>query len=157
MDHGDMGHGGMDTGSGACKMSMLWNTDIEDTCIVFSWWHIRSYQHFFFSVLIILALGALYEYLRLHIRTTDARLAASLLSQYSNPNSETGNSHRRRASVVPPGGSARGTGPDGSVVVSGFGIGEGTSRRASPNPGQGYRDHDVLLSRGAGKGLRAVR
>ncbi|KAF7986965.1 hypothetical protein HWV62_13 [Athelia sp. TMB] len=57
---------------------MLWNTQIEDTCIVFPGWHIRSSFAFFLSFLAIVALGVLYEYLRVVRVALDQRVAADL-------------------------------------------------------------------------------
>ncbi|KAG1869798.1 copper transporter [Suillus tomentosus] len=61
-----------------CKMWMLWNTQIIDTCVVFSQWHIRSNLQFFFSFLAIVALGMLYEYLRVFSRDFDKRIGVKL-------------------------------------------------------------------------------
>ncbi|KAH9484858.1 Copper transport protein ctr6 [Psilocybe cubensis] len=80
MDHG--GHGGHDGHDmptmARCKMNMLWNTDIIDTCIVFKSWHIRTSTGFLLSCLAIVALGVLYEYLRGVQRDLDKRIALSL-------------------------------------------------------------------------------
>jgi len=78
MDHGGMDHGGMDMGGGQCSMSMLWNTDIIDTCIVFPQWHIRSRGSFILSFFAIVALGVFYEWLREFQRAVDRRIARSL-------------------------------------------------------------------------------
>ncbi|KAG2154380.1 copper transporter [Suillus bovinus] len=61
-----------------CSMHMLWNTQIIDTCIVFSQWHIRSNLQFVFSFLAIVALGMFYEYLRVYSRDFDKRVAVKL-------------------------------------------------------------------------------
>jgi len=78
-----------------CKMNMLWyvffkhrsnntfltlcrNTDIIDTCVVFRSWHIRSHTGFFWSLIAIVALGVLYEYLRVFQRKLDWHIAQSL-------------------------------------------------------------------------------
>jgi copper transporter 1 len=62
-------------------MNMLWNTQIIDTCVVFSQWHIRSNLQFFFSFLAIVGLGILYEYLRVFSRDFDKRIAVKLRIQ----------------------------------------------------------------------------
>ncbi|TFY62557.1 hypothetical protein EVJ58_g3792 [Rhodofomes roseus] len=79
MNHGDHGgHGGMDHGDGGmdmgkmCSMNMIWNTQIEDTCVVFDWWHIRSTAGFVASFFVIVALGVLYEWLRVAAREPTA-------------------------------------------------------------------------------------
>lgn len=64
-----------------CSMHMLWNTQIIDTCVVFSQWHIHSNLQFFFSFLAIVALGMLYEYLRVFSRDFDKRIAVKLRIQ----------------------------------------------------------------------------
>jgi len=61
-----------------CKLHMLWNTQIIDTCVVFPSWHIRSTSSFFFSCLVIVALGVFYEYLREFQKKYDHHLALSL-------------------------------------------------------------------------------
>ncbi|KAI0339889.1 Ctr copper transporter [Trametopsis cervina] len=64
-----------------CTMHMLWNTQIEDTCIVFESWHISSKQAFFFSCLAVMALGVLYEWLREVQKIADRKIAATLSAQ----------------------------------------------------------------------------
>ncbi|KAI0645810.1 Ctr copper transporter [Trametes meyenii] len=86
MNHGDHGgHGGghdMPMPSGpTCSMNMLWNTQIEDTCIVFRSWHISSTTAFVFSCAVVVGLGVLYEWLRTAQRTLDRRIAATLSAQ----------------------------------------------------------------------------
>ncbi|KAG2154381.1 copper transporter [Suillus bovinus] len=75
-----MDHGAHDMAA-RCSMHMLWNTQIIDTCIVFSQWHIRSNLQFFFSFLAIVALGMLYEYLRVSSRDFDKHIAVKLKIQ----------------------------------------------------------------------------
>lgn len=87
MNHGDHGeHGGSGEHGGApagptCSLNMLWNTQIEDTCIVFRSWHIPTKSAFVFSWLVIVGLGVLYEYLRVAQRNVDRRIAATLSAQ----------------------------------------------------------------------------
>lgn len=90
---GGMTHGGMDMGPGACKMNMIWSWSVptDGTCVVFSSWQINSNRSFVSSMLFIIFLGAMYEWLRLKIRTMDASLAAEVVHS----------PHRRRASVLP--------------------------------------------------------
>ncbi|KZT10821.1 Ctr copper transporter [Laetiporus sulphureus 93-53] len=76
-----MDHGGHDMPMGPkCSMNMLWNTQIEDTCVVFRSWHISSKTAFAFSFLAILALGVLYEWLRVAQRDVDRLIARRLLA-----------------------------------------------------------------------------
>lgn len=62
-------------------MNMLWNYQIEDTCIVFREWHIHSMTGFIFSCIAVAALGVLYEYLRLVQTRVDREVAAALSAQ----------------------------------------------------------------------------
>lgn len=64
-----------------CSMHMLWNTQIIDTCVVFSQWHIRSNLQFVFSFFAIVALGMLYEYLRVFSRDFDKLIAMKMRIQ----------------------------------------------------------------------------
>ncbi|EPQ57094.1 Ctr copper transporter, partial [Gloeophyllum trabeum ATCC 11539] len=64
-----------------CSMNMLWNTQIEDTCIVFPEWHIYTKGQFVLSFIAIVALGVLYEWLREFQKTLDRRIALSLAQQ----------------------------------------------------------------------------
>jgi len=57
---------------------MLWNTQIIDTCIIFPQWHIHSNASFLFSILVIVCLCVLYEYLRVLQQALDFKIAASL-------------------------------------------------------------------------------
>ncbi|VDB95989.1 unnamed protein product [Peniophora sp. CBMAI 1063] len=78
MDHGEhSGHGGMDMGP-KCTMNMLWNTQIEDTCIVFKEWHISSKFIFAISCLAIVAISLGYEWLRAYQRSVDTQIALAL-------------------------------------------------------------------------------
>lgn len=70
MDHG--GH--QDMPMAKCTMNMLWNTQIQDTCIVFESWHISSTSSFVFSFFVIVAIGVFYEWLRSFQRAFDKQL-----------------------------------------------------------------------------------
>jgi len=63
-----------------CKMYMLWNTNILDTCIVFPWWHVRSNAFFVGSCFAIVFLGVFYEYLRAFSKSVDKRIASALVA-----------------------------------------------------------------------------
>lgn len=43
---------------------MLFTWDWKNTCVVFQWWHIKTYSHFLVSFVAIAALAASYEYLK---------------------------------------------------------------------------------------------
>ena len=99
MDHGRMDHGEMDYGSpheAMCKMSMVWSwlLPTDNVCVVFPSWRIHDMTSFYFYMLLILFLGAAYEWLRLRVRQLDARLADQALAT-------GGTRHRRRATLLP--------------------------------------------------------
>lgn len=65
MDHGGMDHGGMDHGNmDMCSMNMLFTWNWHNSCVVFKWWHIRSWWSFVISMLAIIAITLGYECLR---------------------------------------------------------------------------------------------
>ncbi|CDS13948.1 hypothetical protein LRAMOSA06121 [Lichtheimia ramosa] len=72
MDHGGhgghVGHGDMPA---TCNMNMLFNWQIENTCIVFEWWHIRTAYGFWGSCLVVFAIAAGYEFLRVKSNNID--------------------------------------------------------------------------------------
>ncbi|KAK6459119.1 Ctr copper transporter family-domain-containing protein [Scheffersomyces xylosifermentans] len=53
MDHGDM-----------CSMNMLFTWNWKNTCVVFKWWHIKTFPGFLLSVLAIVLFTAGYELLK---------------------------------------------------------------------------------------------
>ncbi|KAI8583065.1 hypothetical protein K450DRAFT_224043 [Umbelopsis ramanniana AG] len=70
MDHG---HGDMDM----CKMNMLFNWDVENVCIVFEWWRIKSPFGLLLSCFIIAGVAAGYEFLRHASREYDDEIVAA--------------------------------------------------------------------------------
>ncbi|KAJ6625862.1 copper transporter [Mycena sp. CBHHK59/15] len=64
-----------------CAMNMLWNTQIENTCIVFRSWHVSSKASLVGSCIAIMALGVFYEYLRAFQKSLDTRIALSLCAK----------------------------------------------------------------------------
>jgi len=82
MDHSAMSHAVDEVAASMarCKMYMLWNTNIIDTCVVFSSWHISSTTQFVLSCFAILALGVFYEYLRAFQKSLDKRIAVGLVA-----------------------------------------------------------------------------
>ncbi|KAL4078543.1 Ctr copper transporter [Scleroderma yunnanense] len=61
-----------------CSMHMLWNTQVIDTCIIFSSWHIHTHFQFVLSLLAIVLLGVLFEYLRVLQQCVDHRIATKV-------------------------------------------------------------------------------
>lgn len=47
-----------------CSMNMLFTWDWKNTCIVFKWWHVKTEIGFVLSLLAIVLLGALYEFVK---------------------------------------------------------------------------------------------
>lgn len=72
MNHDNGGHHDMPMAK--CAMNMLWNTQIEDTCIVFRSWHISSTFSFVASFFVIVAIGVFYEWLRSFQKAFDKQL-----------------------------------------------------------------------------------
>ncbi|KAI7908066.1 Ctr copper transporter family-domain-containing protein [Cokeromyces recurvatus] len=54
-----------------CSMSMLFNWQIKDVCIVFEWWHIHNEIELFISCIVIFVIAAGYEYLRVWSASMD--------------------------------------------------------------------------------------
>jgi len=94
MDHSahSMDHSGMDHSAPAamCRMNMLWNTQIVDTCIVFRSWHVTSTASLIGSCIAIMALGVLYEYLRAFSKSLDTRIALALVASGKGKRSASG-------------------------------------------------------------------
>jgi len=65
----------MDHDTQHCRMSMLWNYQIEGTCIVFRSWHITGGFTFVISFIIIVLLSITYEWLRKLQRAVDIQTA----------------------------------------------------------------------------------
>ncbi|KAG1050593.1 hypothetical protein G6F46_008376 [Rhizopus delemar] len=72
---GHSGHeGGHEMPVGAvCKMNMLFNWQIENTCVVFRWWHISGPTSFILSCVIIFLIAAAYEGIRAYSTALDNR------------------------------------------------------------------------------------
>ncbi|KAF9647815.1 Ctr copper transporter [Thelephora ganbajun] len=78
MDHSHHDHGMhmSDPPEARCRMSMLWNTRIIDTCVVFKSWHIRSNAGFVVSCIAIVLLGLFFEWLRSYAKRVDQKILA---------------------------------------------------------------------------------
>ncbi|SCU86939.1 LAFA_0E03840g1_1 [Lachancea sp. 'fantastica'] len=65
MKHSEMNHGDMNQGhKDMCSMNMLFTWNYENTCVVFKWWHIRTVPQLVFSMIVIILISHLYEYLK---------------------------------------------------------------------------------------------
>ncbi|KAF9793444.1 copper transporter [Thelephora terrestris] len=78
MDHSNHDHGmyTSDAPEARCKMWMLWNTQIIDTCVVFKSWHIHSNAQFVLSCIAIVLLGVFFEWLRVYAKRVDRKILA---------------------------------------------------------------------------------
>ncbi|EGW30894.1 uncharacterized protein SPAPADRAFT_62803 [Spathaspora passalidarum NRRL Y-27907] len=72
MDHSMMDHSGhaghpmpdMPPMDDMCSMNMIFTWDWKNTCVVFNWWHIKTYYGFIFTLFAIVLLGMGYEFVR---------------------------------------------------------------------------------------------
>ncbi|KAI8067898.1 Ctr copper transporter family-domain-containing protein [Gongronella butleri] len=87
MAMGHEGHEGHDMPA-MCSMNMIFNWQIEDTCVVFEWWHIHSKMGMIVSCLAIFAIAAGYEYLRAWTTQLD-RIALPTDNKKTNPPGST--------------------------------------------------------------------
>ncbi|KAG2196994.1 hypothetical protein INT47_006941 [Mucor saturninus] len=67
------GHDGMDMPAASCKMNMLFNWQIENTCVVFRWWHIHGPISLIMSCIAIFLIAAGYEWIRAYTVTIENR------------------------------------------------------------------------------------
>ncbi|KAK6460527.1 Ctr copper transporter family-domain-containing protein [Scheffersomyces coipomensis] len=73
-DHSDMGHHipvqtsdmghSMPGMEDKCSMNMLFTWDWQNTCVVFRWWHIKSFTGFILSFIAIVVITSGYEFLK---------------------------------------------------------------------------------------------
>ncbi|KAI7901190.1 Ctr copper transporter [Cokeromyces recurvatus] len=74
-----------------CKMNMLFNWQVENTCVVFRWWHISSPFGMFISCIAIFLIAAGYEWIRAYSSLIESRWKeAELLLQRNNINERGG-------------------------------------------------------------------
>ncbi|WRT63669.1 uncharacterized protein IL334_000592 [Kwoniella shivajii] len=123
--HGDAGHSMPGMGhdvTPSCSMNMLWNNQIEDTCVVFRSWHISGPMTMFISCILVVVISFGYSTLLHSIKSLDRKIALSLyqtsvpnrrVDSHSNLNSSSNVNSRRESSIVPPVGNGY------SVVESG--------------------------------------
>ncbi|CAO3703221.1 unnamed protein product [Rhizopus stolonifer] len=74
-----------------CKMNMLFNWQIENTCVVFRWWHISGPLSLVFSCLAIFFIAAFYEWVRAYSSTLDTKWHAPELFERNNSSEEQEN------------------------------------------------------------------
>ncbi|KAI3406787.1 CTR2 [Candida oxycetoniae] len=61
---GRMDHGMPGMPEDRCSMNMVFTWDWKNTCIVFKWWHIRTFSGFAISLIAIVVLGMGYEFIK---------------------------------------------------------------------------------------------
>ncbi|ORX56417.1 Ctr copper transporter [Hesseltinella vesiculosa] len=71
-----------------CNMNMIFNWQIQDTCVVFEWWHIQTSMGMLLSCLAVFAIAAGYEYLRVWTTQLD-RVALPSDNKKSDPNHQS--------------------------------------------------------------------
>ncbi|KAL7320939.1 copper transpport protein [Mucor circinelloides] len=56
-----------------CKMNMLFNWQVENTCVVFRWWHISGPISMILSCIAIFLIAAGYEWIRAYSKAIESR------------------------------------------------------------------------------------
>ncbi|CEP07857.1 hypothetical protein [Parasitella parasitica] len=56
-----------------CKMNMLFNWQVENTCVVFRWWHISGPISMILSCVAIFLIAAGYEWIRAYSTSIESR------------------------------------------------------------------------------------
>ncbi|KAK1926222.1 Ctr copper transporter family-domain-containing protein [Papiliotrema laurentii] len=74
-DHSD--HGAVKM----CSMNMLWNSQVEDVCVVFSSWHITGPLTMVLSCIVIIVISIFYASLLHYTRNFDKRIAINLFTE----------------------------------------------------------------------------
>lgn len=153
-DHGGhSGHSGHSSSS-MCSMSMVWNNDPTNLCLVFPSWRITGYDSSLYaSLMLVVGLGVLYEWLRLQLKRLDKRLVRPSPKSAGSRMRFSATPHRRVASAtMSPGRPMQGD--DGNnVFISSLSSGteaEGSaasSRRIPTSPLASNEDAGPLLGR----------
>ncbi|KAK4688025.1 solute carrier family 31 (copper transporter), member 1, partial [Tremellales sp. Uapishka_1] len=103
MNHDHSGHSGHsgssmpmpDMDMPMCSMNMLWNSQVQDVCVVFSTWHISGWMTMLVSCIAIILISIGYSSLLYQIKRMDLQLALTI-SQSSR------GGPRRDAQLIPP-------------------------------------------------------
>lgn len=89
MDHSNMAHSSdMEMEHDTCSMNMLFTWSYKNTCVVFSWWHIRTLADLLFSFIALVGLSYLYEYLKYRIYKSQLEFSENQGHNVSNINPE---------------------------------------------------------------------
>lgn len=154
MDHGMPNDHSGHSSSSMCSMSMVWNNDPTNLCLVFPSWRITGYDStLYVSLVLVVGLGVLYEWLRLQLKRLDKRLVRPSPKSAGSRMRFSGTPHRRVASAtMSPGRPMQGD--DGNnVFISSLSSGteaEGSaasSRRIPTSPLASNEDAGPLLGR----------
>ncbi|CAI5757389.1 unnamed protein product [Candida verbasci] len=81
MNHGD--HSMPDMPHDMCSMNMLFTWDWKNSCIVFKWWHVKTFQQFVLSFFLIVIFSSLYEFIKNWILTWEYKQSNNLLGSSS--------------------------------------------------------------------------
>ncbi|KAG5417274.1 CTR2 [Candida metapsilosis] len=78
-----------------CSMNMLFTWDWNNSCVVFKWWHVKTFTGFMISMVVILLLSAGYEFTKAWVTTWERNTVATLTAS-SSPTSTTNSTQQRK-------------------------------------------------------------
>lgn len=78
---------------------MLFNWQVEDTCVVFQWWHISGPWSLLISCIAIFIIAAFYEWIRAYAAALESNWQQSALFQ-RNGNSQSNEEEQEQENVV---------------------------------------------------------
>ncbi|KAI5954126.1 CTR2 [Candida margitis] len=70
-----------------CSMNMLFTWDWNNSCVVFKWWHVKSFSGFLISMVVIVLISAGYELVKGWVANWERNSLATLTASTSNTNS----------------------------------------------------------------------
>lgn len=74
---------------------MLFTWDWNNSCVVFKWWHVKTFTGFMISMVVILLLSAGYEFTKAWITTWERKTVATMTASLS-PTSTTNSTQQRK-------------------------------------------------------------
>ena len=74
---------------------MLFTWDWNNSCVVFKWWHVKTFTGFMISMVVILLLSAGYEFTKAWVTTWERNTVATLTAS-SSPTSTTNSTQQRK-------------------------------------------------------------
>jgi copper transporter 1 len=93
-----MDHSNPDHGNDVCSMNMIFTWEWKNTCVVFRWWHIKTFSHFVVTFIAIVLLTASYEYLK-HMFVQWETSNSGIVTGTTNSNSATVNRYKAKRAV----------------------------------------------------------